>query len=205
MLKFFSRILFAIPVWLAYLLPMTLLVLLGFPIVGLATLLRAYKSNQDPDNMHRTHWRTRLLWLYDNDEDGIDGYATSGDGTVKNNAWARSTMYKTYLQTIFIWSAWRNSVGNARWLPFFGATIEPRDVVLYIPNLAQKRFFSNNTFTVWWNEYRKLGPYVARIGWKYELRFPWSATRFCWIGWRIAQCDVPTKAVGFAFQPFGRL
>ena len=102
---------------------------------------------------------------------------------------------------ILVWSVWRNSVGNARRVPFLGMDMpDQKDMVVYIPlgSLTWQRPQP-------WEEYRKLGPYLARYGYRWELRFPWNATRFFWIGWRIAQQDAPNTNIGFAFQPWAKL
>jgi hypothetical protein len=198
MFKFLARILLAIPVWIAYLIPMTLLVLLGFLIVPIAAIPRFMKYRESDRYVGRmTLQFSDWLWLYCNEEDGVDGGANGFWPSVLNDL----TRFGGWRQ-IVAWSAWRNSVGNARWLPFFGLTVaDPKDTVVYLPQ--------HNTVPIgipaYWENYRKTGPYLARYGWRFELRFPWSATRFCWIGWRIAQQDEPNTGVGFAFQPWSKL
>lgn len=233
MLKFLSRILLAIPVWLAYLIPMTLLVLLGFIIVPLAAALDylANRYNIIPytwtmrasrASLYKGRavmaWRPRWLWIFGNEEDGIDGTA---NGFQRR---AGTTFSWAVAWQIFAWSAWRNSVGNARWLPFFGLTIsDPKDIVVYVPPSGLDAMHLTAGFTPFadrWNEYRKLGPYIARYGWQFELKFPWYSSSLCrnagcftcaphrryfWIGWRIAQQDAPNTGIGFAFQPWSKL
>lgn len=213
MLKFLARILLAIPGWIAYLVPMALLILLGFLIVPIAALSRSYKLRESDRYVDRKTLQFHDgVWMYCNEEDGIDGAA--------NGFWPSTgrwpiTRWEEFKQ-IVAWSAWRNSVGNARWLPFFGMTIaDPKDMVVYLPQ--------PNTVPIgipkYWYNYRKTGPYLARYGWRFELRFPWptfrcsKATcgacdanrRIFWIGWRIAQQDTPNTGVGFAFQPWSKL
>lgn len=182
MTRFILRALTGIPVWLGYTLLMTPLILLGFLIVPFAICgMRFRLSTQYP--------RTVLAfptwaWLWSNEEDGINGSA--------NGFWPASATGWALFKQVFAWSAWRNSVGNARWTRLFGMTVDPKQVV----------FLSTGIMGL---DVMKRGPYVARQGWRYELRFPWNATHFCWIGWRIAQQTTVTKGVGFAFQPWSKL
>jgi hypothetical protein len=210
MLKFIARILLAIPGWIAYLIPMTLLILLGFLIVPIAALSRSYSYRESDRYVKRSTLQfPDWLWLYNNEEDGIDGAANGFWPSPFTGRWAA-------FKQIVAWSAWRNSVGNARWVPFFGMTIaDPKDMVVYLPELIRLQVGSGGAQAVW-NDYRKTGPYLARYGWRFELRFPWNRTaggipnvatdiRYCWIGWRIAQQDTPNTGVGFAFQPWSKL
>ena len=182
-------------VWLGYFVLMTPLVLIGFIVVAVAAAV----APQRHDANLGTHWPT-WLWLYDNDENGIDG-----DIGALPPGWLITTLHWPEWRRIFVWSAWRNSVGNARWTKLFGMTVDPRDVALTLPESFRPQ---PGTAIAAWQEYRKLGPYIARQGFRFEMRLPYKflgAQRFFWIGWRIAQCDTVTKGVGFAFQPWGEL
>ncbi len=184
------RLIFGIPGWLLYFILMTTLMLLGVPLIALAIHYQAYRDQKD-DGFVRTHWVNSWMWLWDNDEDGIDGDAISSTGGWKNLDWIKATNRWSVAKRIFIWSAWRNSVGNARWTRLFGMTVDPRQVHVWYPTEEMNL---------------KLGPYLVRQGWRYELRFPWGSSKcFFWMGWRIAQQTQKTEAVGFAFQPFGKL
>jgi len=137
-------------------------------------------------------------------------------GLPKNPEWFEATQSWSIWRRVFVWSAWRNSVGNARRLPFLGMDIKDfKATQVWVP--------PRHTDTEWftkWPEYRKRGPYLARYGWRFELRFPWPqraltlqgmasqtrvTQRFFWIGWRIAQQDTPNTNIGFAFQPWAKL
>jgi hypothetical protein len=126
-------------------------------------------------------WAWRWMWLWGNEEDGIDGAA--------NAFWPQADGFRRWKQ-IVIWSAWRNSVGNARWLPFFGLTVRnPTVYILPGGSLLE-------------------GPYIARQGVCFELRFCWNTKqpdwrkrRYFWVGWRLANSKSGDAGVGFAFQP----
>jgi len=203
-LRFAGATLAGIPVWLAYTLVMVVLVLLGVPIVGLGILFKAYTVEGE-----RTDWKSRAMWLWGNDEDGIDGYIMeNGLLPSRNRAWLRSTLGWPHWKMIFVWSAWRNSVGNARRVPFFGIAVNPDQTHIYIPGFERKlaAIAGEKAAHDWWEDYRGTGPYVARNKWAYELRFPWPGRkRFAWIGWRIAQQDAPNTQVGFACQLWGKV
>lgn len=217
MFRFVLRILPAVPVWLAYQLIMLPLIILGFPLCAVGALWYQYqfKFTGHTRATPILHW-PRWMWLWDNEEDGIDGdpWTSAGDEP-KNPEWFEATAGWFLWRRIFVWSAWRNSVGNARFTRALGMTVTPKDVILSVPlgNLYLEQAVTT------WNEYRKTGPYLARQGWRFELRFPWGdwtvgqgekmggiyPPRFFWIGWRIAQQDKPNTNVGFAFQPWGKV
>lgn len=221
MIRFILRALLGVPGWLGYFTLMLPLILLGFPLVAVGALVMQFNfkfTRHTRPGDGRLHWPFRWMWLWGNDEDGIDGDPwTTSDGEPKNPEWFEATANWSLWRRIFVWSAWRNSVGNARRTSLFGMTVNPDDVVIILPTtqcvgvpVAIDRP---------WAEYIKLGPYLARQGWRFELRFPWGGwtvgqgekmggiypPRFFWIGWRIAQQDAVTKNVGFAFQPWGKL
>lgn len=218
MLKFTIRATCALPIWLLYQAVMLPLILAGFPIVALLALYLQLRFK------YTSHTRTNalhfpaLFWLWDNTEDGVDGdpWSTSSDEP-KNPAWFEESAAWSLWRRVFVWSTWRNSVGNARFTRLFGMTVKPRAVRYVIPGVENRD--RSQPLGVWWADYRKLGPYFAHQGWRCELRFPWTTfqcnvfnctrcatnRRFFWIGWRIAQQDIVTKNVGFALQPWGKL
>lgn len=233
MVKFILRTLLGVPTWLAYIAIQVPLILIGFPLVALLALwiqMRwKYTSHARPGNgitPALLHWPRvfglRLFYLWDNDEDGLDGDPwTNASDELKNPEWFEATANWSVWRRVFVWSAWRNSVGNARRVPFLGMDIkDPKDKVTTLSpaGLAAMRAFcstgpSSERVLTWWNEYRKLGPYLARYGYRFELKFPYpkfvnvhfSAPRYFWIGWRIAQQDAPNTDIGFAFQPWAKL
>ena len=128
-------------------------------------------------------------WLFGNEEDSIDGSA--------NGFWPKQIVgsWAWYWQ-IIRWSAWRNSVGNARWTRLFGVTVDPDDIVLV--SWPAEKIDSDAL---------KEGPYVVRQGWRYEVKRCWNPKqpdwherRYLWIGWRLAQQTKITPGVGLAFQ-----
>lgn len=228
MIRFILRTLLGVPAWLLYFAIMLPLQVIGFPLVAVLALWVQWVSRYDSHDMKGLrHFPKvlgiRLFYLWDNDEDGIDGdpLPEGVTGEPKNPLWFEATTNWSIWRRVFVWSAWRNSVGNARRLPFLGMDMrDPKNAVVRVP----PNWIDGKPSGVWpddyWKEYRKLGPYLARYGWRFELRFPWPqraltlqamesqtrvSQRYFWLGWRIAQQDTPNTDIGFAFQPWARL
>lgn len=211
MTRFILRALLGVPIWLLYIVIQLPLMAIGFPLVAVLAAVVQFQSRRwTMDRRGLLHFPRvfglRLFYLWDNDEDGIDGDPITGDVTEppKNEAWFEATAHWPVWRRVFVWSAWRNSVGNARRVPFLGMDItDPKDMVVVLP--TTRRVGEAVAINTPWDQYRKLGPYLARYGYRFELKFPWSGTRHFWIGWRIAQQDAPNTDIGFAFQPWAKL
>lgn len=188
------HLLYALPGWLFQTLAQIPLILLGVVLVAIGVVFRLYVYRGP-----QLAWSPRLLWLWGNDENGIDGaYGSLPSG------WPQ-TMWPKWWQ-VFAWSALRNSVGNARRTRLFGMTVDPHQMLVVYPE--------TRGVTVHYivPEYQKEGPYFVRQGWRYELKICWNRSqpdwtkrRYFWIGWRIAQQTGVTPDVGFAFQPWAKL
>jgi len=222
MTRFILRTLLGVPIWLLYMAVMLPLMLVGVPLVAVLALymqhISKYRSHDDKGLLHfPAPFGLRLFYLWDNDEDGVDGdpIPDGVGGAPKNPAWFDATQRWSMWRKVFVWSAWRNSVGNARRLPFLGMDMrDPKDVVVTTPRADW--LVADYEYDMW-PAYRKLGPYVARYGYRFELKFPWGRCKLCtgtvpcptlryfWIGWRIAQQDQPNTDIGFAFQPWAKL
>lgn len=222
MIRFLLRTLLGVPAWLAYIVIQIPLMLIGFPLVAVLALWMQIRAKYNghvrtnPQLRFPAPFGLRLFYLWENDEDGIDGDPwTESNGEPKNPVWFEATASWSTWRKVFVWSAWRNSVGNARRVPFLGMDmVDPKDKVVYVvPKYTSAQWFTQ------WPEYRKLGPYLARYGYRFELKFPWGGwtvgqgekmggiypPRYFWIGWRIAQQDKPNIDIGFAFQPWAKL
>lgn len=211
MLKLILRALLGIPGWLLYTIPMIFLIIVGIFIVfweGMFGSLVSTPSGDDPlwrvahfaTNFRKRGWS----WLWDNDEDGVDGEPIKlGSREEKNPEWTTQTDSWGLFRRIFQWSAVRNSVGNARRTAFFGMTVDHLKAMIAWPEGAHNLDAGPDL---------KEGPYVAWQGWRYELKFCWNPKqpdwikrRYFWLGWRIAQVIGIEKNVGFAFQPWAKL
>lgn len=226
MVKFILRTLLGVPTWLLYMAIQLPLMAIGFPLIALLALWMQIKhkyvghTRDSPQLRFPTVFGLRLFYLWENDEDGVDGDPwTESSGEPKNPTWFEATAGWSVWRRIFVWSAWRNSVGNARRVPFLGMDmVDPKDMVVVLPTTEQVG--APVAIPSPWDQYRKLGPYIARYGYRFELKFPWPQTeryvddragyapnprRYFWLGWRIAQQDKPNIDIGFAFQPWAKL
>jgi hypothetical protein len=73
---------------------------IGWVILLPLALLRQW--TYDP-NTDRLHWRWKLLWLWDNSEDGLTPFWYLPNSDIRLR--------------VYLWTAWRNSVGNFRFIP----------------------------------------------------------------------------------------
>ena len=88
--------------WVLYQCASLALFVIGLPLVAVLSLLHFWKCEEQPrvewGREHGWHWRSKLFWLWDNDEDGITPY------------------YLPDFKSVWRWAAWRNSVNNMRFL-----------------------------------------------------------------------------------------
>jgi hypothetical protein len=184
--KFILRVLMGVPGWISQILVQIPLILLGIVLIPIWCWVdRINKSalsyRMSEEYPGRSVLSFKGLWLYSNEEDGVDGAA--------NGFWPEPTDYsKPSIWQIFKWSALRNSVGNARWLPFFSVPVYVRGN--FVPNMIG---LSDQCWVAW-------------DGWHYELHFPWTKTRAFWIGWRLSSAYKLgySVGIGFTFQPWNK-
>lgn len=114
------RLIYAIPSWILFIIFRTIMILIGWIVVPTAALFRAYYRTYDQhkadknENPYVYHFSWKLMWLWDNDEDGI----------------ANDMYYKApnlFLQIIY-WSCIRNPANNLRYVPLFGAKLSPEKI-----------------------------------------------------------------------------
>jgi hypothetical protein len=75
------------------------LMLVGFPICAALSALDSVTYKTSPVTGKRIAvWKPKIFWLWSNDEDGVDPAG-----------------YSTRLE-MFVWTAWRNSVNNLRFV-----------------------------------------------------------------------------------------
>jgi hypothetical protein len=172
--------------WIVYAVPMLLLMLIGLLIVASLAWQEDYATRLSTKYPTRSvlAWGPRWAWLWGNEQNGIDG--ASGDDLP--SGWPHATWPK-FLQ-ILDWSAVRNSVGNARWVPFFGMAVDPAAVRVCWASATPVPLAS--------------GYFLVRQGWQFQLRFTWwGGMRQCRVGWGIAEETGKTPlGVGFAFKPW---
>ena len=82
-------------------------------IIGLVLVPIAYLFGTERDQFQNLHFKLRkLMWLWDNDEDGIDGHTWWADQNVGKSQWG------------LVWSWYlRNPVNNLKYIPYFNPII----------------------------------------------------------------------------------
>jgi hypothetical protein len=100
------------------------------------------------------------MWVYGNEEDGIDGLR---GGDEAQSWWAAKTSGDSARRRIFKWSALRNCVNNLRYVPVLSPRFHP-DLISYVGNDA--------SFYIWQGAYSRLvlslTNTVLSIGWKFR-------------------------------------
>lgn len=168
------RLVYAIPSWILFLVLRTICILLGWVLVPIAALCKAYKSEYDPakdlkkENPIVYHFTWSLMFIWDNFEDGI----------------ANDMYYKSdsLFKRIIYWSCIRNPANNLRVVPHLSCKIDPIRV-RYIGN--QSDIYKYDTkipqwFFAWQGVYSNLF---------YQFKIGSSLYRF-WIGWKIFPTDI---------------
>jgi len=186
------RLLWAIPTWILFLIFRTAFILLGWIVVPIAALAKAYESYEGHDGAGtpRTQWRWTWKWMYPwgNNEDGI------ADRTYKQ--------FDSMFLQILYWSCLRNPANNLRFVKYISCKIDPLSVkfigsygsdesVIYEYNKKQPRWFF-----AWDGIYSNIHIYfnMGSALWKFRL------------GWKIWPDDIAgvstyrQDGAGFATQ-----
>lgn len=176
--------------WLLFLVFRTIMIVLGWILIPLAVLSRAYEPYEGMDGIGYPRLQYRFTWNlmypWDNQEDGI----------------ANDTYWKAPnlpLQIIY-WSAIRNPANNLRYIPYISLKIEPNKVKWIgshtNPNIYDLKPPSEEWFIA------SCGPYSC---WWWQFKLHKNIWRL-WIGWKILPSDQiavtghRTHSAGFATQ-----
>lgn len=145
-----------------------LLMVLGLFVIPVAILFKAYGREWSTEYLGWSVMVWNWSWLqslWGNEEDGIDGdpIPVSGPVGIKNPNWFNDTKDWSQFRTIFVWSAWRNSVNNLRFTAIGRSPV-------YAESLADNfnKAFLTKGFK-FWAQYplSKGAPYrVLWLGWK---------------------------------------
>lgn len=202
------RLIYSIPLWVAFIALRTALILLGWCLVTAAAAVSAYRK--DPDGKYHFTWR--LLWLWDNYEDGI----------ANDTYWKAPTQLPVRLQEflqIVYWSCIRNPVNNLRIVPGLSCQIDPAKVGFYgsFTQVTNPPAAIPDTFGVpdFWSAMTRhydtkrphwffcwCGAYSCWY-WQFTLN---DSLRRVWIGWKIYPTDIfgvtqyRKLGAGFALQ-----
>lgn len=179
----------------------TMLWILGWIVIPLAAVMRAYETRYVPRfGRSSLQWRWRWMWPWGNEEDGIDGMRPWDWGWI--NPWFIKTAEWSEFRRIVHWSAWRNPVNNLRFTRPFGFLIQPEKID-YIGNSKHPRTDNYNKPGTYW--------FLARHGWYTAFGIITLGWRFR-LGWRFFPSDADgltdpddarAKGCGFTLQ-FGR-
>lgn len=125
------RLIYFIPIWALMGLLNLVLILIGIPFVAWHAWRKNYlyaSSLEYPDGRQILVWQSRWMWLWGNEEDGINGLPRIGSPLFfdpRQKAWYDATAHWSEFREIFIWAGWRNSVSNLRFVRPFGFVIIP--------------------------------------------------------------------------------
>lgn len=114
------RILFSIVTWLAYEILVSLpLSIVDIPICAWLASGRSYTAATSVHHAGRTiyTWSAKWAWLWSNDEDGVLGDPRYSKLHERHPRWGS-----------FIWTAFRNSVNNLRFVPILHPVIDSTQV-----------------------------------------------------------------------------
>jgi hypothetical protein len=189
------RLVYAVPMWLAFeFLVFLPLVLLGWVLVPIAALMRAYQLTdpnlEKPNDGPIYHFIWPFMWVFDNDGDGI--------------ANCNYKRFNSLFKQIIYWSCIRNPVNNLRFAPVLGLKIEPAEVRFTGSFETAQSYESGRHYPYWFFAWQ--GAYSCI---RVQYRSPLTDTmQEFWCGWKIWPQDVHgikpgsfrSKAAGFAFQ-----
>lgn len=107
--------------WLVFIACDVLLWLIGFPVVYFLARAGAHELVDSPffTPRHVLMWKSKLARLWGNWEDGIDG--------AHEQNWIAKDIQPLW-KCIFLWSAWRNPVGNLRFVPGIHPKPDPKRI-----------------------------------------------------------------------------
>lgn len=185
------RLIYHIPIIIFALIVDVIFILLGWILVPIASLSKAYVMTNGYDGAGNPrpifHFTWDFMYPWDNVEDGI----------ANSTYWKSSNMF---LQIIY-WSCIRNPANNLRVMPLMSIKIDPK-LVQWIggPHLDPMLYDLKPPKTEWF--YAWQGPY-ASLWWQYRSIASGKIVRL-WIGWSIYPSDVngvtPYRQNGAGFK-----
>lgn len=154
--------------WSLYLAADIVLWLAGWIIVPVLAALHHYRMSESSKWPYWiTSWKSKWAYPWGNEEDGIDGlrgYQTWSDGSFQQESWIRKSAGWSIWRTIVVWSAWRNPIGNLRFVKPFGFIIEPKKIQYWERNGVHFAwyFVRHGAYTGAWVSFRNK---ELKIGW----------------------------------------
>jgi hypothetical protein len=174
----YLRLLYAVPIWLLFLMCQIPFFILGWILIPLAAACKAYETRISPvTGKTGVHWTWKIMFPWGNEEDGILAGQIYRD--FKND----------FLQIVY-WTALRNPTNNLRYVPHISCKINPKKVG-FIGSFGSSSFHYHETllkydtkvpqwFFAWQGLYSNF--YV-----QFNLR---GKLRRFWIGWKIFPTDI---------------
>lgn len=101
------------------------LFVLGLPLIAVAALFTETRAHSIYYDRTLLQFKWRWMWLYCNEEDGIDGLR---GGDQDQAWWGADTQGWSQWRRIFVWSALRNSVNNLRFVPVLSPRFSPERI-----------------------------------------------------------------------------
>lgn len=106
--------LLAVPLWLTYILLGLVLTFIGLPLIWWQSSKTENRYSTNFSNRVLLQFKARWMWLWCNDEDGIDGLRGNDPA---QNWWDDKTRGMSVRGRIFKWAAIRNPCANVRFVP----------------------------------------------------------------------------------------
>ncbi len=190
-----TRLLYSVPLWLAYSSVAAMLWVIGVPLIAVLAWRRAWvirPSEQYADKRMLRYWKGRwLMWIWSNSEDGVTGAQWYRE---LHADWSES-------KQALMWSAFRNPTNNMRFIPIVNPRLRASRIRYrgeYDPETAAKQTGRVAYSFAWQGIYAGLYVIVPIRGRLYRF----------WWGWKIRPRDTAGIAItdyryprcGFATQ-----
>lgn len=202
-------ILLSLPLWAVHTILLIPLYLLGWVMIPLAAACGAYylddPNNNKPKDGPIYHFTWKIMYLWDNFEDGI----------ANKNYWVAPNMF---LQIVY-WSAIRNPTNNLRTTPFFSVMIKASKVRFigsfgssshYRPIIKKRQppgklLWYDQKIPHWFYAWQGL---YSNFYWQFVMPFhfkiPWTSLGYTrgdlmriWVGHKIYPTDIMGKPLGY--------
>lgn len=177
-LKAYAVLLWSAPLWLAYMLMVGVLYVIGVPLIWFAARRCAWTWRKSAifDKRHICVWY--WSWMdaaWGNEQDGVDGLAFNDEGEYCGSLkdWPNRP-FESRANRIFQWSALRNSTNNLRFMHYFVSWlgwINPRTIE---PKRIRWIYVTDRLTITRQGPYAGLTYYFNRDGLRHRFMFGWK-------------------------------
>ncbi len=130
------RLIYFVPIWAVFFILRNLMFVLGWVVVPIAALFRAWHINYDKEKDNKGeypnvyHFTWKWMYPWDNDEDGIacQTYWKAKSGIKFKRFTIVLPKFSHMFFQILHWSCVRNPANNLRYVPYISCKIEPKKV-----------------------------------------------------------------------------